>query len=71
MDHIKAAFDAFKRHPLQWFLLGLLFGAMSNLVVGIFLLQLHPDRPRVRAGGADPHRRLVTCSTSITSAMTS
>ena len=38
MDYIKAAFDAFKRHPLQWFLLGLLFGAMSNLVVGIFLL---------------------------------
>ena len=33
MDYIKAAFDAFKRHPLQWFLLGLLFGAMSNLVV--------------------------------------
>ena len=38
MDYIKAAFDAFKRHPLQWFLLGVLFGAMSNLVVGIFLL---------------------------------
>lgn len=56
MDHIKAAFDAFKRHPLQWFLLGLLFGAMSNLVVGIFLLPNFIRIVRVSApvGGPPP-----------------
>ena len=38
MQHISAAYYIFRRHPFRWILLGLLFGAMSNLLVGIFLL---------------------------------
>lgn len=38
MDHIKAAFEIFKRHPIEWVLIGLVFGLVSQFGVGIFLM---------------------------------
>jgi len=51
MDHIKAAFEVFKRNPVQWILIGLLFGLMSNLVVGVFLM---PNFIRIARASAAP-----------------
>lgn len=38
MDHIKAALEIFKRHPVEWILTGLVFAVASQMMVGIFLM---------------------------------
>jgi hypothetical protein len=51
MDHLKAAFEIFKRHPLEWVLLGLVFGVVSQFGVGIFLV---PNFIRIVRKAAGP-----------------
>lgn len=38
MDHLKAAFEIFKRNPIEWIFLGFVFGLVSQIGIGIFLV---------------------------------